>query len=243
MTNFKPDIMTLDGQILAAYQKRKRWYAQESYLKYTEFFETELNRVGTVNGDEILEIGFGDGLFLDWAKASGFNVTGIEINADFVKLAEKRGHHVYLGDVGTIFEGKNCLFDLICFFDVLEHLNLEKIAAMLETTAQLLKNNGRAIAKFPNGASPFGRVHQHGDATHKSTLSGPIIEDIASLVGLKVLSVYNSARSMKLGRHQFPISKKLAYLMRNIIQAAIGYLYFGKNIPMDPNITVILGKQ
>ncbi len=224
------------------YQKRKSWYAQDQLYINFEIFRIELNRSRLKHGASILEIGFGEGLFLDWAKDSGYDVTGIEINADFVKLAQKKGHQVYLGNVTTIFQGKNRLFDLICFFDVLEHLDLEEIAAMLKTVSRLLKDDGRVIAKVPNGASPFGRVYQYGDATHKSTLSGPIIQDIASLVGLKVLSVHNSARSMKFGKHPFPLLKRLAYLMRDIIQATIGYLYFGKNIPMDPNITLILGK-
>jgi len=233
----------LENVLLQNYQRRKKWYGQKRFHTSSELFEIETIRAAVKRGHRILEIGFGDGRFLDWAKNSGYKITGVEINSTFAELADERGHSVYLGDANTIFKEKERLFDLICFFDVLEHLNLVEIVEILKTSQRLLKKNGKILAKFPNGLSPFGRVHQHGDATHKSTLSGPIMEDLASIADLKVLSVQNSARSMKLGRHRFPILKKIAYLVRDIIQAAIGYIYFGENIPMDPNITVIMGKR
>ena len=51
-----------------------------------------------------------------------------------------------------------------------------------------LKEGGRdgtliVVSRFPNGQSPFGRVFQHGDFSHKSTLSTYKIEYLAALTG------------------------------------------------------------
>jgi len=242
MQSDSPQNNSLNDALIRNYQTRKSWYGKDAYLNHSEIFKSEVMRAHVPPGVRILEIGFGDGLFLDWARASGFDITGIEINDNFVTLAKKRNHRVYFGNPVDIFKNKVDKFDLICFFDVLEHLEMDAIVDMLNSVSKLLERKGRVVARFPNGASPFGRVHQHSDATHVTTLSGSIMEDLAAITGLRVISIRNSARSYRYGTQRFPLLKRLAYLTRDVIQFAIGYIYFGQNIPMDPNITVILEK-
>jgi hypothetical protein len=228
-------------QFYDRYPKRKSWYGRDDYFSVSEKFEKELKRAGTKPGSSILEIGFGDGLFLDWARDSGHIVTGVEINRNFVQSAKKRGHEVYRGDPGEIFKNKPRSFDLIVLLDVLEHLTVEKIVALFTTLRTLLKPEGEILARFPNGLSPFGRFFQYGDVTHITTLSGPKVEDIARLTGLKVEAVYNSARSFRGGRRgRIWFFKAVAYLIREVLQRVIGYLYFDENIPLDPDLTVII---
>lgn len=40
----------------------------------------------------ILEIGFGNGQFMDWARAKGFQIAGVEIIPEMIDAARQRGH-------------------------------------------------------------------------------------------------------------------------------------------------------
>ena len=227
-------------QLYKNYQKRKIWYGKNSFRQYAEIFEIEASRAGIKKGDNILEIGFGEGMFLNWARESGFDITGIEINPDFFVLAKERGHTVYLGNTQEALRGSNKKYDGIFLFDVLEHLTLEEISRLFSFFQTILEEKGIILARFPNGASPFGRLLQHSDSTHLTILTGSKIQDIAQLSGLEVKGIYNGARTKKTGRHKNWILKWIAYGLRDIIQLAIGYLYYGENIPLDPNLTVLI---
>jgi len=223
------------------YQKRKLWYGKNSFLELKEIFDVEASRAGIKKGDNILEIGFGEGLFLEWARKSGFKITGVEINKDFYDLAKKRGHIVYLGNAEYVLTNLDKKYNRIFLFDVLEHLTLEEISDLFDFFQTILSSHGRILARFPNGGSPFGRFLQYSDATHITTLTGSILQDIALLSGLEIKGVYNGARTKRTGVHKNWILKWIAYKIRNIIQLVIGYLYYGENIPLDPNLTVVIG--
>lgn len=223
------------------YQKRKFWYGKNSFQECGEIFETEAARAGVKEGDDILEIGFGEGLFLDWAKESGFTITGVEINKDFYTLAKERGHTVHLGDAKESLPDSDKKYNGIFLFDVLEHLTLEEISDLFDFFQIILGKNGKILMRVPNGGSPFGRYLQHSDATHVTVLTGSKIQDIAQLSKLEVKGIFNGARTRKTGAHKNWILKWIAYGLRDLIQFAIGYLYYGENIPLDPNLTVVLG--
>lgn len=231
----------IKNKLIKNYQKRKLWYGNKSFREYVEIFEIEAARAGTKKGDDILEIGFGEGLFLDWARESGFDITGVEINHDFFSLAKERGHTVYLGNTQEVLFNSNDRYNGIFLFDVLEHLTLEEITELFTFLKSILKTKGHILTRFPNGGSPFGRFLQHNDATHVTVLTGAKIQDIAQLSGLEVKGIYNGARTKRSGAHKNWFLKWIAYGIRDFIQLAIGHLYYGENIPMDPNLTVVIG--
>jgi 2-polyprenyl-3-methyl-5-hydroxy-6-metoxy-1,4-benzoquinol methylase len=223
------------------YQKRKKWYGQTSYLEKSEVFCIETARAGLNKGDVLLEIGFGEGLFLDWAKHAGYRISGVEINDDLYTLAKQRGHEVFLGNTQTVLQGVKHEFDAVFLFDVLEHLTLEDISDLFGFLKTVLKENGTILVRVPNGGSPFGRLLQHGDATHETVLTAPKLQDIAQLSGLEVQKAFNGARTLRSGAHKNRILKSIAYIVRDIVQVIIGYIYYGENIPLDPNLTVVIG--
>jgi 2-polyprenyl-3-methyl-5-hydroxy-6-metoxy-1,4-benzoquinol methylase len=223
------------------YQKRKHWYGQNKFQEQAEIFDIEAARAGVKEGDAILEIGFGEGLFLDWAQASSLTITGVEINQDFYNLAKERGHRVYLGHTKDVLHELDKKYHAIFLFDVLEHLTLEEISFLFDSFQTILGKNGKILARFPNGGSPFGRHLQNSDATHVTALTGSKIQDIAQLSGLEIKGIYNGARTKKTGAHKNWILKWIAYGVRDLIQLIIGYIYYGENIPLDPNMTIVIG--
>lgn len=234
-------VKKLQEKLIENYQKRKLWFGSNHFQEQSEVFRIETERAGIKKGGNCLEIGFGEGLFLDWARNSGFAIAGVEINRDFFDLAQDRGHTVYWGSTQEVLSDLDKQYDGILLFDVLEHLTLEEISKLFTFLKSILKKEGNILARVPNGGSPFGRFLQNSDATHLTILSGSKIQDIAHLSGLEVKGVYNGARTKRSGAHKNWILKWVAYGLRDIIQLAIGYLYYGENIPLDPNLTVVVG--
>lgn len=228
-------------QLIQNYQKRKHWYGHNTFQEQAEIFDIETGRANIKKEDFLLEIGFGEGLFLDWARESGFTITGVEINPDFYTLAKERGHTVYLGDAKRVLHGSDKKYNGIFLFDVLEHLTIKEISSLFDLFQTILGENGKILVRVPNGGSPFGRYLQYSDATHLTVLTPSKIQDMALLSGLEVKGIYNGARTQKTGAHKNWILKWIAYGVRDFIQLVIGYLYYGENIPLDPNLTVVMG--
>jgi SAM-dependent methyltransferase len=208
-----------------------------------EQFEQELARFSLPADASILEVGFGAGWFLDWAKDRGFRVVGTEINPALVDSAAERGHTAMLGHPRDLTGCADARFDLVVLFDVLEHLTPNEIIEMFEAIAAMLTPEGKVLARFPNGVSPFGRYRQYGDATHVTVLSGATVHQLATVAGLSLLGEFNAARNRLAGGGAGALKKRLAYWLRDILQPLIGYTYFGRNVPLDPVMTVVVGRR
>jgi len=97
----------------------------------------------------VLDIGCGEGVFVDYLIKEGFDASGLDLNYS--------SDTVTLGNIkSTNF--KNNYFDIILILDVLEHMNiLEQEMALLETR-RILKPNGVAIISVPNLAHFSSRL-------------------------------------------------------------------------------------
>jgi 2-polyprenyl-3-methyl-5-hydroxy-6-metoxy-1,4-benzoquinol methylase len=224
------------------YSERKKWHDCGSILSKNEAFAIEIQRANINRNASILDIGFGEGEFLEWANLRGYSVEGIEINETYVNRMRDKGLVAHLDDPVHFLKHANKKWDLIWIFDVLEHLSLDEIYALLSEVSFKLYSNGKILIRIPNGISPFGRFHQYGDPTHVTSLSPPIIGDIAEVVGLQIKQALNSARPLRTSKRQY-LLKKLEHCLRDLIELFIGYLYFGGRIPLDPNLTLILEKN
>jgi 2-polyprenyl-3-methyl-5-hydroxy-6-metoxy-1,4-benzoquinol methylase len=206
-----------------------------------EIFAIEAGRAGITPPAAALEIGFGPGHFLDWAAAQGYRTTGVEIIASLVDSAVRRGHRALLGLPREVLDPAVDRFDLVVAFDVLEHMTVDEILDFLRFAASLLNPGGRFLARFPNGASPFGAYYQTGDVTHVTVLSAGRIRQIGLSAGLSLVAAFNSARPVA-STARGKLAQKARYLARDLLETFIGRLYFGNVVPLDPNITVVLGK-
>ncbi len=233
-------------QLVDGYAEWKGWSNTGQPRSNPELFTKEIVRTGVRPRASILEIGIGSGSFLDWAESQGYDVVGIDINEELVAAATQRGHKAFHAEAQDFLEGKVGQYDLIVMFDVLEHLSITGIFSCFILFAKALRRGGKLLARFPNGASPFGRMYQYGDATHQTVLTPAKINQIALTAGMNLVSVHNAARESR-SLHGGPLQRSrivrlIVYAIRDVIQLAIGFIYFGKNIPMDPNVTVIVGK-
>lgn len=224
----------------SAYASWKHWQGEHDLAIMGERYAQELQRAGLPPASRILEVGFGNGDFLSWARQAGYRITGIEINPAFVASARLQGFDVQQGDIASLnFETQK--FDAIVALDVLEHLTKPEILEHLRTYNNLLAPDGVVIARFPNAASPFGIWAQVGDITHQTGLTSDTMVQFGLLSGFTMIYGGNAARSYRGGKRKgLAIIKRLTYMIRDLMEIFFGYLYFGQRVPLDMNMTVIM---
>ncbi|MGH8173853.1 MAG: class I SAM-dependent methyltransferase [Rhodanobacteraceae bacterium] len=189
----------------------------------------------------VLEVGFGNGTFLAWAKAQGADVAGLEINAEMRDAARRHGFAAIDATLPEL-AANGSAYDVVVAFDVIEHWDTPELIANFAHIRDVLAPGGVFLARFPNGQSPFGRAFQHGDFTHKSTLTTYKIEYLAALTELDIVRITNACRVPS--RAGFFGSLRQAWLAarRRRIERSIARLYGMRKLPLDPNLVAVLRK-
>jgi len=98
-------------------------------------------------GGRLLDVGFGDGGFLENAKSVGWEVVGVDIDSETVNSARQRGLNVHQGSLDVFCDTCDS-FDVITMSHVIEHLH-DPITA-LRAVYRLLKPNGHLWLETPN---------------------------------------------------------------------------------------------
>jgi len=113
--------------------------------RYGSFFSLKLNP-----GGKLLEVGCGSGVFLRLAAAQGYMVSGIDNDPSAVKTARD----LYgVTDVQALSVEEllanswDRCFDVICLFDVLEHL--EEPARVVQGLSEMLVRGGHLVCTVP----------------------------------------------------------------------------------------------
>lgn len=104
-----------------------------------------------VPGFRLLEVGCGNGHFLDRLSHLNVNALGIELNDEAVKVAQSMGRNVIKKDLSALALEEKQAYDIVCSFQVLEHVTDPR--SFLESSIELLKPNGKLIIAVPNNKS------------------------------------------------------------------------------------------
>lgn len=123
---------------------------------FGEYLNFTLKNLKDYNAKDVLEVGCGPGhISLELAR-NGFNVTGIDISKEAIKVANKLkkenpfkknfGNLVYLRKSFQDFKAEK-KFDAICFLLSLHHF--EDLDKILLKVKKLLRKNGRIIVVEP----------------------------------------------------------------------------------------------
>ena len=230
-----------EADLYSGYTNWKQWRGDFSANAHqSRYFAAELAGV-PLGGRRVLEIGFGDGAFLAWAKAQGAVIAGTETHASIIDAARARGFDAHPADLDVLLAACR-RFDLVVAFDVIEHWDMQTLIANLKRIQALLDDGGLLLARFPNGQSPFGRVHQYGDITHKSVLSVSSITQLAQMSGFDVVRVGNAARVPARLDPWTLLKFHWRRFRRARIERVIGKLYGTGRLAFDLNLTVVLRK-
>jgi SAM-dependent methyltransferase len=195
----------------------------EYYVVFHEGVRTKLDEYhkaffkhfpSSVRG-KLLDVGCGDGRFLRHAKEQGFEVWGIDFDKKSVENVKRN-----LG-IDTVFamsleefyeyaKEKNLKFDVITFFEVLEHQ--DKPREFLEMVKGLLKEGGHIAGSVPNRERLFVEmdwkyVHWDYPPHHFLRFSKSSLEKAFNFSGFKDVEVY---------KLDFPFAELLPYLEKKL---------------------------
>ena len=225
------------------YTEWKHW-REEDFGKPSaaeeRYFDAEIAaRVPRINDASLLEIGFGNGSLLGWARKRFRAVGGVEQSRLLVERARAAGFDAQENIAGF---PQTARYDVIVAMDVLEHLTSDQIDTLLKEIATRLKPGGCFIARFPNGDSPFGRINQNGDITHINALGCMKMTYFAERAQLALEYIAAPAWVPEAG-----LKKRAGQLwergLRFLVERAIASLYLPHRMSFDMNYVAVLRKQ
>lgn len=138
----------------------------------------------------ILDLGSGTGAFVATMKTAGWQVMGLEPDADARKIAYDT-FGVNLTDLSSFYQLQKSSYDAITMWHVLEHVHsLHEYMAQLKN---LLKQDGRLFIAVPNYTSGEAQVYKTDWAAydvprHLYHFSPASMQKLVSLHGLKIYS-------------------------------------------------------
>ncbi len=229
------------GNLYQGYEAWKGWDKPFMYtVEDAAYFAGETGGAKIAGGD-VLEIGFGSGSFLAWARERGARVAGTEINPVLLAAARDFGLDLLPADFETVADTHASRFDTIVAFDVFEHFALDVIMTHLRAAETMLKSSGQMFLRFPNAQSPFGLAPQNGDPTHKAALSRSVFEQ---LIQGTSFAVVRYAPSYRIGGGGLAkrLVRRLRYTARNLIAGLLNAIY-AQDIPWDPVVVLVLRKN
>lgn len=120
---------------------KNAWYYERNKWE----FDVAAEVVARQMPKDLLEIGCGNGFFLEKIVSLGMNVEGVDINADAVAICMKKGLNVAAVNVFDISKS----YDAVVLFQVLEHMeNAKELFEFL--TSRLLRPGGHLIIAVPD---------------------------------------------------------------------------------------------
>ncbi len=141
----------------SAYSEWKGWSTRAEFGARMRgddaYFSRELREVRSQVGQvgDVLEIGFGDGKFLSYARSRGWRVSGTELLPEQVVAARGAGFVVH---AATEISGlDDASFDVVAAFDVLEHIPESDAVDFLSSLSSKLRPGGAMILRYPNADS------------------------------------------------------------------------------------------
>ncbi len=133
----------------------------------------------------LLDLGCGDGALLRVARDLGVeNLEGVDLSPEMVAKTRAVGFSVELEDALSFLAAQpDNSFDVVCAFDVLEHLDHEKLSGVCENVLRILKSGGTFLIHVPNGASPYAGRMRYGDITHERAFTRESMRQVLRTIG------------------------------------------------------------
>lgn len=121
-----------------------RWYLHNNRKNW---ILAHLDRY-IAQGNTVLEIGVGCGVFTRWLRQKGANVTATDVNITFLQnVADIAGVHVVCGDATEDLGFRS--FDALLCSEVIEHVDPVKSQVFLNRMFDALRPNAIAIISTP----------------------------------------------------------------------------------------------
>ena len=142
---FMPSSIAGDSNFYQQLEKHSWYYTpwKWEHQKATEYIKPM---------EKVLEVGAGQGDFLIlMRKMMGVYGVGLELNSSAIKKGRKNGANLIDESIHSYSKNNSEKFDVVCMFQVLEHL--VQVKEVIESCLKCLKPKGFLIVSVPNNDS------------------------------------------------------------------------------------------
>lgn len=183
---FSPSTIVGDGKFYESIQHFDWYYKDDKWE-----FDKGLSLIN--NGDKVLEIGSGRGQFLKLLKQKTDHAEGLELNESAIEKIRANGYKIHLMKIDEFEQQlrKDDLFDVVCSFQVYEHI--DNIGEVIQSSLNALKVGGSLIISVPNSdcifndpiLNPFNMPPHHQGLWYPSTF-----EKLQSIFNIQLTGVH-----------------------------------------------------
>ena len=134
----------------------------------------------------VLDIGCGEGLFLELLKRAGIRSLGVDREPEIVAKVRAAGMDVKQGDALSFLKGHPQEYDGVYCSHLIEHMPFEGVVQLVRAAAESLCDNGRLLMVFPNPESI--RMQCFGfwkDPEHVRFYHADLVRSICQQMGLQ----------------------------------------------------------
>lgn len=132
--------------------------SDKKYPDASPEFSFALGHAKTHNLRNVIDVGCGEGAFLDMARAAGLRTWGVELNRNAAQVAESRGHQMFQMMMEEIpnqdLEGGA---DLLTLFQVVEHV--ASPVDFVRSASRLVRPGGYVVVGVPSERRMLGLLH------------------------------------------------------------------------------------
>lgn len=141
---------------------------------------------------DILEIGCGQGYFLDFLGEQGYrNIFGVDLSREAIEFCLERGlSKVKLINDLPEFLVSSAMYDFVVLNDVIEHFPKNEVLNYLEKIREKMNVGGAIIIKTGNLSSIVGLRIRYNDFTHESGFTEYSLCQVLKVSGFSDIMIY-----------------------------------------------------
>ncbi|RME59004.1 MAG: class I SAM-dependent methyltransferase [Candidatus Dadabacteria bacterium] len=134
----------------------------------------------------VCELGCGRGELLEALKTAGVKSWGVDIDAQMVAFAEKRGVDARCEDLISYLKSlPDKELGAVVAVQVIEHLSWQELEALIELVKRKVREGGKVLFETVNPCSLIALSNFFRDPTHKSPIHPETLKYFFELKGLK----------------------------------------------------------
>ena len=162
----------------------------------------------------VLDIGCGEGFFLEHLKQNGINAEGVDLSPEAAKKAAAKGLSVTCGDAIEFAEKKPGTYDGVYMSHMAEHLDYKQITSLFFAVFKCLKPGGVFVVVTPDIKNLRDITDGFwNDPTHVRPYPIPALKQIFEKAGFAVIKAEEKKR---------PYDRLLWKLRDSIRRALVG---------------------
>ena len=173
--------LNIDGERYLPWIPLNDWKSAQTHYEHLGryYFASQI-----VKGKTVLDLASGEGYGAAILAQTADKVVGIDLDKDTIKFAKNKYRKTNLeflhGDGSRIPIAGEQIFDIICCFETLEHVNQDQQKSMLVEFSRLIKNDGLLIISTPNYYYTHNVLKDYSNQFHIKELQFPEFTQLMS---------------------------------------------------------------